>query len=70
MIGDWRGSAYDMAGLRYDYQLFLDHDGHYEREMRSEGGILRADVGRWENDTLANTLRLMPDSPTENKDVV
>ena len=59
-----------MAGVRYDYQLFLDHDGRYEREERSEAGILRADVGRWENDKSENTLRLMPDSPTENKDKV
>ena len=27
MVGDWMGSQYDVGGRRYDYRLFLDHDG-------------------------------------------
>jgi hypothetical protein len=66
MIGDWMGSEYDMTGCRRDTNLFLDRDGRYERQRRSESGYAQSDAGRWEHDTTENTLRLTPDTASEN----
>ena len=45
MIGDWMASIYDVGGRRWDHHLFLDHDGRYERIVRSEQGYERRDTG-------------------------
>jgi hypothetical protein len=47
VIGDWMGSQYGVGGRRWDYRLFLDHDGHYERTVRSEPDYERRDAGSW-----------------------
>src|SRR5438067_6773615 len=44
-IGDWMGSHYDVGGRRYDYHLFLNHDGRYERTLRKEPDYERRDTG-------------------------
>jgi len=65
MVGDWMGSQYDVGGRRYDYRLFLDHDGHYERTIRREPGYKRPDTGRWFHDERENVLRLESDVPDD-----
>jgi hypothetical protein len=62
MIGDWMVSNYDATGRRWDYHLFLDHDGRYERSVRSEHGYERRDTGRWECDEGERILLLSSDS--------
>lgn len=65
MIGDWMGSQYDVGGRRYDYRLFLDHDGHYERTVRREPDYERTDKGQWVHDEAEGILRLESDTPEE-----
>ena len=65
MIGDWMGSQYDIGGRRYDYRLFLDHDGHYERTVWNEPDYERRDTGRWFHDETEDVLRLQSDTPDE-----
>jgi hypothetical protein len=65
MIGDWMGSQYDHAGRRYDYRLFLDHDGHYERTVRRDPDYERCDSGRWFHDEREGVLRLESGSPSD-----
>jgi hypothetical protein len=65
VIGDWMGSQYDIGGHRYDYRLFLDHDGRYERTIRREPDYERKDAGRWFHDESANVLRLESDTSGE-----
>lgn len=57
------GSQYDLAGRRYDYRLFLDHDGRYERTVRREPDDERRDTGRWFQDEAEGVLRLESDTP-------
>jgi hypothetical protein len=52
------GSIYDIGGRRWDFRLFLDHDGHYEWSVRREPGYERRDTGRWFHDESAGLLRL------------
>jgi hypothetical protein len=59
------GSLYDSGGRRYDYRLFLDHDGRYERIQRREPDYERKDTGRWYHDEVDAVLRLESDSPDE-----
>ena len=65
MIGDWMGSQYDAGGRRYDYRLFLDYDGRYERTVRREPDFERKDTGRWFHDEAENVLRLESDTPDD-----
>jgi hypothetical protein len=67
MIGDWMGSQYDVGGRHYDYRLFLDHDGHYERTERREPDYERMDSGRWFYDEAEAVLRLESDKPDDNE---
>src|SRR5687768_16473257 len=57
------GSLYSGGGRRWDLFLFLDHDGRYERTVRMEPDHERRDVGRWEYDEAARTLRPASDTP-------
>jgi hypothetical protein len=66
MVGDWMGSQYDVGGRRYDYRLFLDHDGHYERTVRRDPDCERRDSGRWFHDEADDVLRLESDTPDES----
>ena len=65
MIGDWMGSQYDVGGRRWDYHLFMDHDGRYERVVRRDPDYERRDTGRWSYIEAANLLLLEYDSPDE-----
>jgi hypothetical protein len=65
MIGDWMGSRFDHAGRRYDYRLFLNYDGHYERTVRCDPDYERRDSGRWFHDEREGVLRLESESPSE-----
>ena len=62
-VGDWMGSLYDTGGRRWDYHLFLDHDGHYERTVRRDPEFERIDHGQWTFQEGDRTLRLEPDAP-------
>ena len=66
VVGDWMGSQYDVGGRRYDFRLFLDHDGHYERTVRREPDYERRDSGRWFHDEVEGVLRLESDTPDDN----
>jgi hypothetical protein len=66
MIGDWKGSAYGVNGRRYDYHLFLDNDGRYERTVRGEPDYERRDIGRWEFDDAGQVLRLVSETTDES----
>jgi hypothetical protein len=63
VIGDWMGSQYDVGGRRYDYRLFLDHNGRYERTVRRDPDFEQKDTGRWFHDEADDVLRLESDSP-------
>lgn len=65
MVGDWMGSLYSTEGRRWDYHLFLDHDGRYERTVRCEPDYERRDAGRWEYQEAEKVLRLNSDTPDE-----
>jgi hypothetical protein len=69
VVGDWMGSIYDVGGRRWDFHLFLDHNGRYERTVRGEPGLEIRDSGTWEHREAENLLQLEPDAPDEsNKD--
>lgn len=59
------GSQYDVGGRRYDYRLFIDLDGHYERTVRRDPDYERRDTGRWFLDEAEGLLRLESDAPDE-----
>jgi hypothetical protein len=59
------GSQYDVGGRRFDFRLFFDHDGHYERTVRREPDYERRDTGRWFHDEAEGVLRLESDTPDE-----
>ena len=61
-VGDWMGSLYDSGGRRWDYHLFLDHDGRYERTVRREPAFERKDSGRWEYRPDDKILQLQPET--------
>jgi hypothetical protein len=63
IIGDWMGSIYTIGGTRYDWRLFLDHDGRYERVIRLEPDFEGKDIGRWEFSEIDEVLRFFPDAP-------
>jgi hypothetical protein len=65
MVGDWMGSTFDAAGRRYDYQLFLDIDGRYERVIRHDPGYERYDSGLWRFDEAEMTIGLCSEIPDE-----
>lgn len=62
IIGDWKGSLYDLHGRRTDFHLFLDHDGRYEWNVQRVTGDEIRDAGGWELIEQEATLQLMPDS--------
>jgi hypothetical protein len=64
-IGDWMASAYTVGGKRYDFQLFLNPDGTYERVVRQEPEYERLDRGTWHHQTSEEVLRLESTSPDE-----
>src|SRR5262245_46957343 len=59
------GSQYDAGGRRWDYHLFMDHDGRYERVIRRDSDYERQDAGRWSYSDADNLLVLEYDSPDE-----
>ena len=65
VVGDWMASQYDSTGRRYDYRLFLDHDGRYERTVRREPDYERKDAGSWFHDEMEGVLRLESDTPDD-----
>jgi hypothetical protein len=64
-VGDWMASAYTVSGKRYDFRLFLNPDGTYERLVRSGPDHERLDRGRWHHQEGDETLRLESESPDE-----
>lgn len=66
MIGDWMGSQYDIGGRRWDYLLFLDHDGRYEWMVRREPDYECRDAGRWEYHEAENILQLQSEMAGES----
>ena len=60
------GSIYSAGGRRWDWCLFLDHNGRYERTIRREPDYIRRDTGRWEHDEAESVLQLISDTPDEN----
>lgn len=65
-VGDWMGSQYDVGGRRYDYHLFLNHDGRYERTVRREPDFEQRDIGRWSHAEAEGFIRLDYDTPDES----
>ena len=65
-IGDWMASSYTISGKRYDFHLFLNPDGTYERVVRCQPEYERVDRGRWHHKESHETLRLESDSPNED----
>lgn len=68
MIGDWMGSLYDTRGQRFDYRLFLDHDGSFEQTVRREPDYEKRIKGRWFHDEAQGVLRLESDAPAESEE--
>jgi hypothetical protein len=66
VIGDWRGSIYGGNGRRYDYHLFLDHDGRYERAVCWEPDGERRDTGCWQYQDGEKVLQLNSDMDNES----
>ena len=66
MIGDWMASIYDVGGRRWDYHLFLDHDGRYQRSVQREPENQRCDAGQWAYDEGERVLRLASDTPDDS----
>ena len=66
MVGDWMGSIYGVNGSRFDWHLFLDHDGRYERAVRRDPDYERRDTGRWEFDEAEKVLQIISDAPDES----
>ena len=65
-IGDWMGSVYAVGGRRWDYHLFLDKNGRYERTERAEPDYERRDAGRWEYVKENEILALESDAPDQS----
>jgi hypothetical protein len=63
--GDWMASSYGPSGKRYDYHLFLNIDGTYERRVRREPDFERADRGRWFHKEGDDTLRMESENPDD-----
>ena len=61
MIGDWMGSSYASTGVRWDFHLFLDHDGHYERTICCAPEFELQDKGTWQYHEQDKLLALQPD---------
>lgn len=61
VVGDWKGSNYDIGGQRTDFHLFLDHDHRYEWTIQTEGKAERTIAGTWEVSEPDSMLRLKPD---------
>ncbi len=66
MVGDWKGSTYDVGGRRGDFHLFLDHDGRYERTVRREPDFELRDNGKWKYHEADNLLELEPELPNDS----
>ncbi len=66
MVGGWMGSTYDVGGRRWDFRLFLDHDGRYERTVRRDSDFELRDNGMWQYHETDNLLQLEPDAPDES----
>lgn len=64
-IGDWMASVYSVGGKRYDFRLFLNPDGTYERVVRRQPDYERVDRGRWHHREGEETLRLESETPNE-----
>jgi hypothetical protein len=60
------GSIYSVGGQRWDWSLFLDHDGRYERTVRRHPDYERRDTGRWKYDEAGSVLQLISDNPDES----
>ncbi len=67
MVGDWKASIYSTGGHRYDYHLFLDHNGRYERVVRGDPDNERRDSGHWgiEGEVGGQVITLDSDTPDE-----
>jgi hypothetical protein len=65
-LGDWMGSAYTVGGKRYDFRLFLNPDGTYERFVHGEPDYERTDRGTWHHVEGDERLRLESDSPSDD----
>src|SRR5262245_43379301 len=59
------GAIYAVGGQRFEWRLFLDHNGRYERTIRQEPAFQCSDMGRWEYDETENLLQLLPDNLDE-----
>ena len=57
------GSLYSISGSRWDFFLFLDHNGRYERTVRMDPDFERQDTGHWHYDDAQRVLRLTSNSP-------
>lgn len=64
--GDWMASVYSAGGNRYDYHLFLNIDGTYERIVRREPDLEHVTRGRWCHKDGDETLRLESETPDED----
>jgi hypothetical protein len=64
--GDWMASAYSAGGKRYDYHLFLNIDGTYERIVRRESDLEHVTRGCWYHKEGDETLRLESETPDED----
>jgi hypothetical protein len=58
-------SAYTAGGGRYDYRLFLNPEGSYERVVRGEQGYERADRGKWHHAEGEGVLCLESEAPDD-----
>ena len=65
-IGDWMASAYSVGGKRYDFRLFLNPDGTYERVVRCQPDYERVDRGRWHHKEGDETMRLESETPDDH----
>lgn len=65
LIGDWKGSQYDVGGRRFEYRLLFDYDGRYERTVNHEPDYERKDTGCWSYDETSGVLRLDSDTPDD-----
>jgi hypothetical protein len=60
------GSTYDVGGRRWDFHLFLDLEGRYERTVRRDPGFEIRDTGKWEYQEAEKLLQLEPDAPGDS----
>jgi hypothetical protein len=63
--GDWMASAYSSGGDRFDYHLFLNINGTYERKVRRGTDSEVVDRGRWHHKDGDETLRLESETPSD-----